>query len=256
MRSPEAVPTPTAASASNGSAAPLLTVRDLRAGYGAIDVLHGISIEVARGEIVTLIGANGAGKTSTLMSISRVLRLRGGSIAFDGRDITDLKPDEVVRLGLAQVPEGRKIFPRLTVGENLEMGAYIRHDAAEIEADREHVFRLFPVLKERLAQLGGTLSGGEQQMLAIGRALMSRPTMLMMDEPSMGIAPILVARIFEAVKELRAGGMTILLVEQNARAALKLADRGYVLETGRVVMSDSGAKLLASDRVREAYLGD
>ena len=237
-------------------ASALLAVRDLRAGYGAIDVLHGISLEVRRGEIVCLIGANGAGKTSTLMCISRVLRLRGGSVSFKDENITDLLPDAVVRRGLAQVPEGRKIFPRLTVGENLEMGAYIRSDAAGIEADRERVFHLFPVLKERLAQLGGTLSGGEQQMLAIGRALMSRPTMLMMDEPSMGIAPLLVARIFEAVKELRSEGMTILLVEQNARAALKLADRGYVLETGRVVMTDTGAELLNSARVREAYLGD
>ncbi len=234
----------------------LLQVRDLRAGYGAIDVLHGISMEVKQGEIVSLIGANGAGKTSTLMCISRVNRLRGGSVWFKGEEITGLAPDIVVRRGLAQVPEGRKIFPRLTVGENLEMGAYIRHDAAEIAKDRDHVFEIFPVLKERLSQLGGTLSGGEQQMLAIGRALMSRPTMLMMDEPSMGIAPILVARIFEAIKQLRAGGMTILLVEQNARAALKLSDRGYVLETGHVVMTDTGAELLKSPRVREAYLGD
>jgi branched-chain amino acid transport system ATP-binding protein len=234
----------------------LLQVRDLRAGYGAIDVLHGISLEVREGEIVSLIGANGAGKTSTLMCISRVNRLRGGSVWFNGEEITDLAPDIVVRRGLAQVPEGRKIFPRLTVGENLEMGAYIRHDADGIAKDREHVFQLFPVLRERQAQLGGTLSGGEQQMLAIGRALMSRPKMLMMDEPSMGIAPLLVARIFEAIKELRAGGMTILLVEQNARAALRLSDRGYVLETGHVVMTDSGAELLKSPRVREAYLGD
>ncbi len=190
------------------------------------------------------------------MCISRVNRLRGGSVWFNGEEITDLAPDIVVRRGLAQVPEGRKIFPRLTVGENLEMGAYIRHDADGIAKDREHVFQLFPVLRERQAQLGGTLSGGEQQMLAIGRALMSRPKMLMMDEPSMGIAPLLVARIFEAIKELRAGGMTILLVEQNARAALRLSDRGYVLETGHVVMTDSGAELLKSPRVREAYLGD
>jgi branched-chain amino acid transport system ATP-binding protein len=234
----------------------LLAVRDLRAGYGAIDVLHGISLEVARGEIVSLIGSNGAGKSTTLMCISRVVRLRGGSVTFNGIDITGHVPDAVVRCGLAQVPEGRKIFPRLTVEENLEMGAYIRTDPVGIEADRAKVFELFPVLKERLSQLGGTLSGGEQQMLAIGRALMSRPTLLMMDEPSMGIAPILVARIFEAVKELRSRGMTILLVEQNACAALKFSDRGYVLETGRVVMTDSGAELLRSPRVREAYLGD
>jgi branched-chain amino acid transport system ATP-binding protein len=234
----------------------LLEVRDIRAGYGAIDVLHGVSLEVRTGEIVSLIGANGAGKTSTLMCISRVNRLRGGSIWFNGEDITGLAPDLVVRRGLAQVPEGRKIFPRLTVLENLEMGAYIRHDAEGIASDLDHVFELFPVLKERRSQLGGTLSGGEQQMLAIGRALMSRPTMLMMDEPSMGIAPLLVARIFEAIRELRADGMTILLVEQNARAALRLSDRGYVLETGHVVMSDSGSALLTSPRVREAYLGD
>ncbi len=234
----------------------LLEVRDIRAGYGAIDVLHGISLEVRPGEIVSLIGANGAGKTSTLMCISRVNRLRGGSIWFNGSDITDLAPDLVVRRGLAQVPEGRKIFPRLTVLENLEMGAYIRHDADGIAKDLDHVFHLFPVLKERRSQLGGTLSGGEQQMLAIGRALMSRPTMLMMDEPSMGIAPLLVARIFEAIRELRSEGMTILLVEQNARAALRLSDRGYVLETGHVVMTDTGAALLTSPRVREAYLGD
>jgi branched-chain amino acid transport system ATP-binding protein len=240
----------------SGSSAHYLHVRDLRVGYGAIDVLHGITIEVARGEIVCLIGANGAGKTSTLLSISRILKLRGGSIAFAGEEITAMQPDLVVRRGLAHVPEGRKIFPRLTVLENLEMGAYIRTDVAEIARDLDMVYALFPVLRERQKQLGGTLSGGEQQMLAIGRALMSRPSMLMMDEPSMGIAPLLVARIFEAIKELRSRGMTILLVEQNARAALKLSDRGYVLETGRVVMTDSGNALLASPRVREAYLGD
>jgi branched-chain amino acid transport system ATP-binding protein len=201
----------------------LLSVENLRAGYGAIDVLHGISVDVRKGEIVSLIGANGAGKTSTLMCISRVNRLRGGRIAFNGTDITPLPAHQVVKLGLAHVPEGRRIFPRLTVRENLEMGAFLRNDRDGIAKDMEDVFTLFPVLKERLAQLGGTLSGGEQQMLAIGRALMSRPTMLMMDEPSMGIAPLLVARIFDAVRELRSRGMTILLVEQNARAALKFS---------------------------------
>ncbi|MDZ4753268.1 MAG: ABC transporter ATP-binding protein [Phycisphaerae bacterium] len=234
----------------------MLQIRDIRAGYGTIDVLHGVSIHVDEGEIVSLIGANGAGKTTTLMCISRINKLRGGSIAFGSREITDMPPDRVVRLGLAHVPEGRKIFPRLTVLENLEMGAYICNDPAIIAAELKHVYELFPVLRERERQLGGTLSGGEQQMLTIGRALMSRPAMLMMDEPSMGIAPILVARIFEAIKELRSRGMTILLVEQNARAALKLSDRGYVLETGRVVMTDTGTALLASPRVREAYLGD
>lgn len=235
---------------------PLLSVADLRAGYGAIDVLHGISLEVRRGEIVSLIGANGAGKSTTLMCISRINRVRGGSIRFDGRDATRSAPDELVRRGLVQVPEGRRIFPRLTVLENLELGAYTRRDAEGIARDREDVFALFPVLRERSRQLGGTLSGGEQQMLAIGRALMSRPRMLMMDEPSMGIAPLLVLRIFEAIRELRARGMTILLVEQNARAALRFSDRGYVIETGRVVLTDSGAALLASPRVRESYLGD
>ncbi|MDZ4829700.1 MAG: ABC transporter ATP-binding protein [Phycisphaerae bacterium] len=236
--------------------APLLEVRDLYAGYGPIDVLHGICLEVHVGEIVSLIGANGAGKTTSLMCISRCNRLRSGSVVFDGRDVTSTPAHEVVRLGLAQVPEGRKIFPRLTVRENLEMGAYLRHDKLGIASDLDDIFALFGVLQERLDQLGGTLSGGEQQMLAIGRALMSRPKLLMMDEPSMGIAPILVARIFEAIRELRSRGLTVLLVEQNARAALKLSDRGYVLETGRVVLTDTGAALLASPRVREAYLGD
>ncbi|MFO0828570.1 MAG: ABC transporter ATP-binding protein [Phycisphaerales bacterium] len=234
----------------------MLEVRGLRAGYGAIDVLHDIALEVRQGEIVSLIGANGAGKTSTLMCISRINRIRAGSIHFAGADITNTAAHDLVKLGLAQVPEGRRIFPRLTVRENLEMGAYLRRDRSGIEADQNEVFELFPVLSERLDQLGGTLSGGEQQMLAIGRAIMSKPKLLMMDEPSMGIAPILVTRIFEAIRELRSRGMTVLLVEQNARAALKLSDRGYVLETGRVVLTDTGAALLASPRVREAYLGD
>lgn len=234
----------------------LLTVDNLTTGYGPIEVLHGITLEVRSGEIVSLIGANGAGKTSTLMCVSRCIGVRGGSIAFDGRVLNEHPAHDVVAMGLAQVPEGRRIFPRLTVRENLEMGAYLRNDRDGIERDLADVFELFPVLRERLAQLGGTLSGGEQQMLAIGRALMSRPKLLMMDEPSMGIAPILVARIFEAIRELRSRGMTVLLVEQNARAALKLSDRGYVLETGRVVLTDTGAALLASPRVREAYLGE
>jgi len=237
-------------------AAPLLELRDVRAGYGPVDVLHGISLEVRRGEIVSLIGANGAGKSSTLMCISRINPLRGGSIRFDGADITGERADRLVPRGLAQVPEGRRIFPRLTVLENLEMGAYTRSDRDGIAKDLEDAFRLFPVLRERTGQLGGTLSGGEQQMLAIGRALMGKPRLLMMDEPSMGIAPILVSRIFGAIRELRDRGMTILLVEQNARAALRLSDRGYVLETGRIILADTGAALLASPKVREAYLGE
>jgi branched-chain amino acid transport system ATP-binding protein len=238
------------------SGGPLLELRDLRAGYGPVDVLHGISLEVRAGEIVSLIGANGAGKSTTLMCISRINRLRGGTVRFDGADITGVRADRLVSRGLAQVPEGRRIFPRLTVLENLEMGAYARSDREGIAKDLDGVFRLFPVLKERTGQLGGTLSGGEQQMLAIGRALMGKPRLLMMDEPSMGIAPILVSRIFAAIKELRDRGMTILLVEQNARAALRLSDRGYVLETGRITLADTGAALLASPKVREAYLGE
>jgi branched-chain amino acid transport system ATP-binding protein len=238
------------------SGAAMLQVQGLCAGYGPIDVLHEVGLEVRAGEIVSLIGANGAGKSSTLRCISRILRARAGSLRFEGRDLGALPAHEVVACGLAHVPEGRRIFPRLTVRENLEMGAYRRADRDGIAKDLQHVHALFPILRDRERQQGGTLSGGEQQMLAIGRALMSRPRMLMMDEPSMGIAPILVARIFEAVKQLRAEGMTILLVEQNARAALRLSDRAYVMETGRITLSGSGAELLQDRRVQEAYLGD
>ncbi|MBL9141001.1 MAG: ABC transporter ATP-binding protein [Phycisphaerae bacterium] len=235
----------------------MLQVHDVRCAYGQAEVLHGVSLEVHRGEIVSLIGANGAGKSSTLMCISRINRIRGGRIVFDGHDITNERPEKVVALGLAQVPEGRKIFPRLTVRENLEMGAYIRRDKAGVHADMEHAYELFPILKERSSQQGGTLSGGEQQMLAIARALMSRPKLLMMDEPSMGIAPILVNKIFETVRtKLRAQGVTILLVEQNANAALRMSDRGYVLETGNIVLTGTGAELLSDQRVRAAYLGE
>jgi branched-chain amino acid transport system ATP-binding protein len=234
----------------------MLQVSGLCAGYGPVDVLQQVSLEVRRGEIVSLIGANGAGKSSTLRCISRILRSRAGSLRFEGRDLLALPAHEVVAAGLAHVPEGRRIFPRLTVRENLEMGAYRRNDHVGIAKDLEHVHALFPILRSRERQQGGTLSGGEQQMLAIGRALMSRPRMLMMDEPSMGIAPILVARIFESVRQLRAEGMTILLVEQNARAALRLSDRAYVMETGRITLQGSGAELLQDRRVQEAYLGD
>ena len=241
---------------SNNSPPVLLSVRGVRAGYGPSDVLHDISLEVREREIVTLIGANGAGKSTTLMTISRIQKLRAGVIEFAGNNLASTPPDQVVGMGLAQVPEGRRIFPRLTVRENLEMGGFLRHDQAAMSRDLERVYALFPILKERDRQPGGTLSGGEQQMLAIGRALMSEPRMLMMDEPSMGIAPILVMRIFQAIKQLRDEGMTILLVEQNARAALRLADRGYVMETGSITLSGLGRELLDDRRVQEAYLGE
>jgi branched-chain amino acid transport system ATP-binding protein len=232
-----------------------LRVHGLKCSYGQAQVLHGIDIEVFAGEIVSIIGANGAGKSTTLMCVSRINR-SSGSIEFDGASIATLPPEQVVRQGLVQVPEGRRIFPRLTVRENLEMGAFIRSDKDGIESDLQRIFEMFPILKDRALQQGGTLSGGEQQMLAIGRALMSRPKMLMMDEPSMGIAPILVAKIFDTVKNvLNAQGMTILLVEQNANAALRMSNRAYVLETGNVVLTGSGQDLLRDPRVREAYLG-
>jgi branched-chain amino acid transport system ATP-binding protein len=233
----------------------VLKIESIHAGYGPLEVLCAVSLEVARGEIVTMIGSNGAGKTTTLMCVSGIIPVRAGRILFEGEEIQRVPADQLVRRGLAQVPEGRKIFPRLTVLENLEMGAFVRNDKPGFESDKEKVFALFPILKERQAQLGGTLSGGEQQMLAIGRALMSRPRLLLMDEPSMGIAPILVLRIFDAVRELNQQGMTVLLVEQNARQALKLAHRGYVLENGRIVMTAPAAALAESDEVRKAYLG-
>ena len=234
----------------------MLELEDLRAGYGNIEALHGISLSVGEGEIVTLIGANGAGKTTTLMTISGCVRARTGAIRFRGRDISGLPPHEIVALGLVQSPEGRKIFPRLTVAENLEMGAFTRRDPDGIAADRNRVFELFPILGERRRQPGGTLSGGEQQMLAIARALMARPKLLLLDEPSLGLAPLVVSRIFEVIRELNREGATILLVEQNAQMALKAAHRGYVLETGTIAMADAADKLLADPRVRSAYLGD
>lgn len=237
-------------------AEPLLAVQNLRAGYGPIEALKGVSLNVCDGEIVTLIGANGAGKSSLLMCISGIHRPRAGKIIFGGADVTGEKSHELVRLGIAQVPEGRRIFPRLTVMENLELGAFLRRDAAGIKSDLDRVFSLFPILSERRKQLGGTLSGGEQQMLAIGRALMSKPKLLLMDEPSMGVAPLLTAKIFDTIRELNREGMTILLVEQNAHLALKIAGRGYVLETGEIVLEDQCGALLTDSRVREAYLGD
>ena len=236
--------------------AKLLTIEQLHAGYGPIEVLKGISIEVNEGEIVTIIGANGAGKTTTLMTVSGAIKARAGRIVWSGREIQNLPPHEIVRLGLCQSPEGRKIFPRLTVLENLELGAYTRHDKAGIQQDIAHAYELFPILRERKAQLGGTLSGGEQQMLAVARALMGRPKLLLLDEPSLGLAPLIVLKIFDVIRRLNAEGMSVLLVEQNARLALKLAHRGYVMETGSITMSDSADVLLNDQRVKDAYLGE
>ena len=233
----------------------LLELTRVVAGYGPIDVLKGISLTVEDGEIVTLIGANGAGKTSTLMCISGGNRIRAGSIVFDGRPIHQMRAHEVVKAGVCQSPEGRRIFPRLTVRENLEMGAYTRRDGIEVRRDVERICRLFPILYERRNQKGGTLSGGEQQMLAVARALMGKPRLLLLDEPSLGLAPLIVRKIFDVLGQLNAEGMSILLVEQNARAALKLAHRGYVMETGRITLTHDANVLLRDPRVKHAYLG-
>ena len=233
----------------------LLEVRDLNVYYGAIHALQGISFSVSDGEIVTLIGANGAGKSTTLRTISGLLRPRRGSVWFKGQDITMTPPEAIVRLGIGQVPEGRKIFAPLTVRENLEMGAYTRKDPAEISKTLERVFSSFPRLRERLHQLGGTLSGGEQQMLATARGLMCQPTLLLLDEPSMGLSPILVEEIFRIIQEINSQGTSILLVEQNALMALSIARRAYVLETGRIVLEGSARELREDPRVRQAYLG-
>jgi branched-chain amino acid transport system ATP-binding protein len=234
----------------------MLELRDLHVNYGAISALHGISLEVRQGEIVTLIGANGAGKSTTLRAISGIVRPRAGLIHFDGGNIVGLAPHLIVRRGLAQCPEGRMVFANLSVMENLQMGAYRRADRANFPKDLDYVFSIFPRLKERTAQTAGTLSGGEQQMLAIGRALMSKPKCLMLDEPSLGIAPILVRTIFEKIVEVnRELGLTILLVEQNANLALEISHRGYVLETGRIILADNAAALRDNAQVRECYLG-
>ncbi|WP_416181003.1 ABC transporter ATP-binding protein [Bellilinea sp.] len=233
----------------------LLEVQDLNVFYGAIHALQGVSFHVEEGEIVTLIGANGAGKSTTLRTISGLLRSRTGHIKFKGQDISMLPADQIVRLGISHVPEGRKIFAPLTVKENLLMGAYTRKDPNEIEHSMQRVFTSFPRLKERLNQLGGTLSGGEQQMLATGRGLMSRPTLLMMDEPSMGLSPILVEEIFNIIKDINSQGTSILLVEQNAQMALSISHRAYVLETGRIVLSGTAREIAENPRVKEAYLG-
>lgn len=233
---------------------PVLSVRDLKVAYGAIQAVKGISFDVSEGEIVTLIGANGAGKSSTLRAISGVAPYTG-QISYQGQDLRRLPPERIVALGLAQVPEGRGIFGNLTVLENLKLATWHRRDKAEIRKDYERVFAIFPRLQERKNQLGGTLSGGEQQMLAVGRALMSRGRVLLLDEPSMGLAPVLVREIFRVLTEINQAGTTILLVEQNANMALRTAHRGYVLETGVITLSGTGQELLGDSRVKEAYLG-
>ncbi len=233
----------------------MLKVTDLHVSYGAIHAIHGISLEVYEGEIVSLIGANGAGKTTTLHTISGLKKATSGEVSLEGHNLLATDPAKIITLGMAHVPEGRRIFSQMTVQENLEMGAFIVGDKAQIAEDVENVYRHFPRLKERYKQAGGTLSGGEQQMLAIGRAMMSRPRILLMDEPSMGLSPLLVKEIFKIIEELNQSGMTILLVEQNAKMALGIANRAYVLETGKVVMSGDAKEMLADDKVRKAYLG-
>ncbi|MFP5259683.1 MAG: ABC transporter ATP-binding protein [Acidobacteriota bacterium] len=233
----------------------MLNLSGIESYYGNIQALKGVSLRIGQGEIVTLIGANGAGKTTTLMSISGVVQPRQGKVEFLGENITRLSTERIVSLGITQVPEGRMIFPRLTVRENLLMGAYLRKDKAGIRDDEEHAYTLFPVLRERRTQMGGTLSGGEQQMLAIGRALLARPKLLLLDEPSLGLAPLVVENIFEIIKQINKDGVTVLLVEQNAQMALQIAHRGYVLETGRVTLEGPASDLLNDPKVRSAYLG-
>ena len=233
----------------------LLKVTDLVVSYGGIEALKGISFDVEQGQIVTLIGANGAGKSTTLRTISGLVPPKQGRIYFEGRDITDLKTQKIVETGIAMVPEGRRVFANLTVLENLRIGAYLRKDKAVIEEDINYVYELFPRLKERSWQLAGTLSGGEQQMLAVGRAVMTRPKLIMMDEPSLGLAPLVVKDIFKIILTLKSTGMTVLLIEQNANAALHACDYAYVMETGRITMSGTGEELLASEAIQEAYLG-
>jgi branched-chain amino acid transport system ATP-binding protein len=241
---------------STNGTTPILEIDDIHTYYGSIHALKGISLTVNEGEIVTLLGANGAGKSTTLRSINGLNRPRQGSIRFQGRDITSVPPHEIVKRGIAQSPEGRRLFPRMTVTENLEMGAFQRKDKSEFKQDMERVFELFPRLQERRNQKAGTMSGGEQQMCAMGRALMARPKLLLLDEPSLGLAPIFVERIFDIVKQINEQGTSILLVEQNALMALDNAHRGYVLETGNLVLADSAAALKTNEQVRKTYLGE
>ena len=233
----------------------LLELEGVNAYYGRIQALRQVTLQVDKGEVVALIGSNGAGKTTTLRTISGLMHPTDGSIHFDGREITRTRPEKIVGVGICQSPEGRRLFPRMSVLDNLQMGAYIRNDKAEIASDMERVFVLFPRLKERRTQIAGTLSGGEQQMLAMGRALMARPKLLMLDEPSLGLAPILIETIFTIVREINAQGTPVLLVEQNATKALEVAHRGYVLESGAIVQTGTGKELLASEEVQKAYLG-
>lgn len=234
----------------------MLEVTGLRVAYGGIQAVRGISFHVNQGEMVALIGANGAGKTSTLKALSRLLDAAGGSVRYCGKEVAKLAPHQLIAEGIALVPEGRGVFPRMSIVENLLMGAYCRNDTQGIAHDIEHVFSLFPRLEERAQQLAGTLSGGEQQMLAIGRALMSRPKLLLLDEPSMGLAPLMVQKIFEVVCSVAKEGMTVLLVEQNAKLELEVSQRGYVMESGEITLTDDADKLLANPKVREAYLGE
>jgi len=234
----------------------MLKVENLHVSYGEIKALKGISFSINEGEIVTLIGANGAGKTTTLQTISGIIKAQQGSIIFQGKNITNLDSSKLVEMGIIQIPEGRRIFPKMTVKENLEMGAYQRKDTANFKNDYEMVFNYFPILKERINQLGGTLSGGEQQMLAVARGLMAKPKLLLLDEPSLGLAPLIVKKIFEIIKKINDQGTTLLLVEQNAYQALQIADRGYVIETGTIALSGPAAEIMNNDHVRKAYLGE
>jgi len=234
----------------------MIKINDLVVAYGGIEALKGISLEIPSGKIVTLVGANGAGKSTTLKSIVGLVKPKSGSIDYEGTDLTKINTELMVQKGIALVPEGRKVFADLTVLENLKIGAYTRKDTKGIEEDLEKVYSLFPRLRERTWQLSGTLSGGEQQMLAIGRALMSRPKLIMMDEPSLGLAPIIVKELFGIIQKINQEGMTVLLIEQNANAALKIADMGYIMETGKIILSGSGKELLANDEIKKAYLGE